>query len=221
MVAVAAAGSVPVVARRVDFPCSLLGFTPPPCNVQLTFLPLADHWILVGLSAPGRPAQLARWLQPHTRGEINVDPGLSPKILRARFETLPAPWARMLADVFVIFLELTPEGTASVFIEDSQERVDLFVASLQVDDKVSQRDVLPANESIELTARQLEVLALAVALGYYETPHKLNLREIAEKLKISVGGLSELLRRGESLIITHYIDSLSRSRWHEATDLGA
>ncbi|HVM45584.1 MAG TPA: helix-turn-helix domain-containing protein, partial [Candidatus Thermoplasmatota archaeon] len=180
--------------------------------------PVGDHWIVVALSAPGKPAQVARWLRPHTQGEINLDPGLSPKILRARFDALPAAWARMLEDVLVIFLELTPEGSASVFVEDSQERVDRFVASLQIDEQVRQRQVEPSKERVKLTARQLEVLALAVALGYYETPHKLNLREIAQKLKISVGGVSELLRRGESLIITSYVDSLSRSQWKDPSE---
>lgn len=209
---------LPVVARRVDLPCALLGFETPPCNVHLTFLPLSDHWMLVALSAPGKPAQVARWLRPHTQGAINIDPGISPKVLRARFERLPDAWARMLADVLVIFLELTPDGTASVFIEDSQERVDRFVASLQVDDQVRQRQIHPRESKAKLTARQLEVLALAVALGYYETPHKLNLREIAAKLGLSVGGVSELLRRGESLIITSYVDSLARSRWNDPAE---
>ncbi|HUR69427.1 MAG TPA: helix-turn-helix domain-containing protein [Candidatus Thermoplasmatota archaeon] len=208
----------PLVARRVDLPGSVLGFTIPPCNVHLTFLPVGDHWLLVALSAPGKPAQVARWLRPYTRGEINVDPGLSPRILRARFDVLPVAWAKMLADVLVLFLELTPEGSASVFVEDSQERVDRFVEALQVDEQVRQRHVDQSQDRVKLTPRQLEVLALAVALGYYETPHKLNLREIAEKLKLSVGGVSELLRRGESLIITNYVDSLSRSRWQDPAE---
>lgn len=202
-----------VVARRVDLPCSMVGFSPPPCNVHLTFLPVGDRWTLVALSAPGKPAQVARWLQQYSPSAINLAPGLAPKLLRAHFDALPGQWGDVLAAVLVIFIELTPEGSASIFIEDSEARVERFVDSVQVDVQVRQRVTQSGTERVKLTARQLEVLALAVALGYYETPHKLNLRLLAEKLGISVAAVSELLRRGESLIITNYVDSLSKSQW--------
>lgn len=191
----------------------MVGFEPPPCNVHLTFVPVGDRWTLVALSAPGKPAHVARWLKKYDPTEIHLAPGLAPKLLRAHFDELPGSWGTLLTAVLVLFIELTPEGSASIFIEDSEARVERFVESVQVDVQVRQRVTQSGTERVKLTARQLEVLALAVALGYYETPHKLNLRLLAEKLGMSVGAVSELLRRGESLIITNYVDSLSQSQW--------
>lgn len=203
----------PIVARRVDLPCEMVGFSTPPTRVQLTFLPVDGGWRLVALASPGKTTQVARWLKDYRPSQINVAPGLAPKILRASFDAMPPPWRQMLSAVLVIFIELTPEGSASIFIEDSEKRVERFVESMQVDAQVRQRVTQAEGERVKLTARQLDVLCLAVALGYYETPHKLNLRLLAEKLGIGVSAVSELLRRGESLIITSYVDSLSRSEW--------
>lgn len=203
----------PIVARRVDLPCEMVGFATPPTRVQLTFLPVGERWTLVALTAPGKAAQVARWLQAYAPSRINVAPGLAPKIVRASFDALPAPWSQMLSAVLVIYTEITAEGAASIFIEDSEARVERFVESVQVDAQVRQRVIQGGAVRVKLTARQLDVLCLAVALGYYETPHKLNLRFLAEKLGVGVSAVSELLRRGESLIITSYVDSLSRSEW--------
>ena len=209
-----------IVARRVDLPGALLGFTPaPPCQVHLKFLPSGDRWTLLGLVPPGMPPRVAEWLQAFRPSVINIAPGITPRILRAQFDELPAAWLQLVSTVIVHSLELTPEGSASVFVEDSPAKVAAFIATipdsrLQVRERKSQS----SPERVKLTARQLEVMSLAVALGYYETPHKLNLRLLAQKLGLSVGAVSELLRRGESLIVTNYIDSLSESEWADTAD---
>jgi hypothetical protein len=173
--------------------------------------------MLLALTAPGMPTQVARWLQPFRPADIMIGPGIAPKVLRAHFKELPKPWEQMLSTVIVHYVELTPEGSASIFVEDSPEKVQRFVESLPGDPlQVRERKTQTSAGRVKLTGRQLEVLSLAVALGYYETPHKLNLRALGKRLGLSVGTVSELLRRGESLIITNYIDSLSESRWGHA-----
>jgi hypothetical protein len=171
--------------------------------------------MLLAVTAPGFPARLARWLQKFHPLNVYVAPGIAPSVLRAHFDPLPGPWQALLSAVIVHYVELTPEGSASIFVEDSPEKVRRFIDSFASDPlTIRDRQTQSSVERVTLTTRQLEVLSLAVALGYYETPHKLNLRELAKKLGLSVGAVSELLRRGESLIITNYIDSMS------ASDLG-
>ncbi|MHA1265990.1 MAG: helix-turn-helix domain-containing protein [Candidatus Helarchaeota archaeon] len=47
----------------------------------------------------------------------------------------------------------------------------------------------------QLTARQTEVLDMAVTLGYYEIPRKITLTELANRLNIAKSTLSGILRR--------------------------
>jgi hypothetical protein len=205
-----------MVARRIDLPCQAAGFpTAPPCRLQLKFLPQGETWTLLALTEPGLTSQVSRWLLPFGPLEVLIAPGLAPKVLRAKFDALPAAWTQMLSTVRVQYVQLTPEGSASIFVEDSPDKVDGFVATLRLESfAVRQRKTQAGPAVVRLTARQLEVLALAVALGYYETPHKVSLRTLASKLGLSVGAVSELLRRGESLIITNYVDTLSAASWH-------
>lgn len=53
------------------------------------------------------------------------------------------------------------------------------------------------------TRRQEEVLRIALALGFYEVPRKIGLKELAKIFGISPRGLSEILRRGERKVIAH------------------
>jgi len=211
-----------LVSRRIDLPGAAAGFAePPPCRVHLKFLLRGDRWTLLALSAPGMPAKVARWLMPFGPAEIAIAPGIAPRVLRAKFDVLPPLWKQMLATVIVHYVDLTPEGSASIFVADSLDKVERFVKVLRVESSVVRaRKSLPGPARVELTARQLEVLALAVALGYYETPHKVGLRALAKKLGLSVGATSELLRRGESLIITSYVDALTASKWKQLQESG-
>jgi hypothetical protein len=63
-------------------------------------------------------------------------------------------------------------------------------------------------------------------MGYYDIPHNLDLRTLAATMGISLGSVSELLRRGESAVIMNYVDSLAsapwdpleESEWHDSQD---
>lgn len=62
----------------------------------------------------------------------------------------------------------------------------------------------------QLTDRQREVLLAAYDAGYYETPRRVNLTEVAELLDISKATCSDILHRAEEAIIDQYVDSLQR-----------
>ncbi len=203
-----------VVARRLDLPSDLTGFTPPPYPVQIKFVQNDDKWRLVALTSPGKPPQIARWLEQFEPVSIYIGTGISPRVLRADFDRLPGRWEKIVQAVNMQFAQLTPEGVASIFVEDAPQRMEKFLASMENGDpEIRARKSHMDPEKVQLTPRQMEVLSVAVALGYYEVPHKLNLRQLASKLDLSVGAVSELLRRAEALIITSYVDSLSRDRW--------
>jgi len=59
-------------------------------------------------------------------------------------------------------------------------------------------------EKEDLTARQEQIVKMALNLGFFEFPKKVRLVELSEKLGISPGTLSEILRRAEKHILTRY-----------------
>lgn len=61
------------------------------------------------------------------------------------------------------------------------------------------------NDTI-LTARQQEVLSIAFEAGYYDTPRKTSLTQVAESIDISKATCSDILHRAEGKIIEQYID---------------
>ncbi len=212
----------PHVSKRLDLSCSTLGFSPPPCGVQIKFLPGQEgRWTLVALTPPAQPPNVARWLEDYGPASIQIASGLAPKVLHASFDELPKDWERMLEAVEVQFVELTPEGAASLFAHGTPDRIERFVETLE-DNRPDQPDALEIRsrearmdtEDDALTSRQMEILSRAVALGYYEIPHNLTLRELADRLDLSVGTVSELLRRAEAKIITSHVDSWVESRWN-------
>jgi predicted DNA binding protein len=56
----------------------------------------------------------------------------------------------------------------------------------------------------DLTARQEQIVKMALDMGYFEFPKKIKLEELSERLSISAGTLSEILRRAEKNILTNY-----------------
>jgi len=62
----------------------------------------------------------------------------------------------------------------------------------------------------QITSRQEDLVRIAFDLGYFEYPKRLNLEELSAKLGISIGTLSEILRRGEKHILSKYFDSTSQ-----------
>ncbi len=58
----------------------------------------------------------------------------------------------------------------------------------------------------ETTARQEEILRVALDLGYFDFPKRIRLEVLAEKLNISPGTLSEILRRAEKNILSSHFE---------------
>lgn len=58
-----------------------------------------------------------------------------------------------------------------------------------------------------LTARQQEVVELAVKHGYYESPRQCTLSDLADRLNVNKSVVSRILQRAEGHIITAYCSS--------------
>lgn len=56
-----------------------------------------------------------------------------------------------------------------------------------------------------LSDRQREILLTAVEQGYYDTPRKCSLTELAEKLGVAKSPASETLHRAEGAVITRFV----------------
>ncbi|SIR83371.1 helix-turn-helix domain-containing protein [Natronorubrum thiooxidans] len=64
------------------------------------------------------------------------------------------------------------------------------------------------HESQLLSDRQLEVVVAAVEAGYYDTPRRCSLTELADHLGIAKSTCSETLHRAEEGIIKRFVDDL-------------
>jgi len=57
-----------------------------------------------------------------------------------------------------------------------------------------------------LTARQREVLTVAIEMGYYETPRRATLTEVADALSVSKATASDVLHRAEGHVVHRFAD---------------
>jgi predicted DNA binding protein len=66
-------------------------------------------------------------------------------------------------------------------------------------------NVMVLRTARELTAKQEETLRMAFDLGYFDTPKKINLDELAKRLNISKAVLDVMLRRAQRKIVASHI----------------
>jgi predicted DNA binding protein len=56
----------------------------------------------------------------------------------------------------------------------------------------------------ELTARQENILQIALEKGYFEFPKKITLRQLAKTLDVAPATLTEILRRGQKRVLQEH-----------------
>ena len=98
----------------------------------------------------------------------------------------PASWrfiARRTSDLRQIMTKLSREGI--------QARIE---------------DVSPLDQKATLTNRQKEILATAVARGYFDFPRKTSLTELSQMVGVKPSTLSEILRSAERRIMQNAVD---------------
>ena len=57
-----------------------------------------------------------------------------------------------------------------------------------------------------LTDHQEKTLWIALKLGFFEFPRKIHMKELADKLGVSLSTLSETLRRGLKNMLVHRLE---------------
>ncbi|HUR62399.1 MAG TPA: helix-turn-helix domain-containing protein [Candidatus Thermoplasmatota archaeon] len=155
---------------------------------------------------------MSHWLKPYALA-VKVAPGIAPKVVSGMSTALPSVWEQAANVVTVHHLDLEQGGYASLFVEGERAEVQKLICSLgdavpasRPTHRVRCRVVRSYWDEPAVTRRQHQVLASAVAAGYYEIPHCLDMRELAIRLGLSLGSVSELLRRAERGVIESYID---------------
>ena len=212
--------------HRIDMPAGQAGFPAPPCPVQLKFLPSspAGGWVLLANCQPDSTGAVAAWLAGQQGlQDIAIGPGIAPRLVRAHAAALPPTWAMAATLAAVHHLDLRGPS-ASWFVEGAAEDIAALLDRLRSAGPpaaeagpVRCRSIRVAGTPAVITRRQQEALATAVAMGYYEIPHRVDLRRLAERSGVSLGSFAELLRRAESSVLSHHVDSrlLAWSAWDD------
>lgn len=205
--------------HRIDMPVEQAGFPAPPCPVQVKFLPSpqAGGWALLANVRPGDARDVAAWLgRQDGFQDVCIGPGIAPRLVRARAAVLPAPWPTVATLAAVHHLDLRAQS-ASWFVEGDRDDIAALLRLLRstassdgagpVARPIRCRSIQLPGRPAAITRRQQEALSAAVALGYYEIPHRIDLRGLAKRTGVSLGSFAELLRRAESTVLSHHVDS--------------
>lgn len=86
--------------------------------------------------------------------------------------------------------------------EDTLKKLTERLSSKGVNYTITQVSRIAAKN--ELTARQEQIAKISLEMGYFEFPKKIGIEELARRLGISAGTLSEILRRAEKNILSRY-----------------
>jgi predicted DNA binding protein len=68
----------------------------------------------------------------------------------------------------------------------------------------------PIDSREVLTRRQEEIIMIAYERGFFETPRKIKLRDLARLTRVSQATLSEILRKGQKKIVVDYLRTRQR-----------
>lgn len=120
-------------------------------------------------------------------------------LLSARAAGLPLrPPIDITDGVAVVWATGSPDR-----LSDFADQLESFGMSFEVDRVTPQVDTASL-----LTERQREVVAEAVERGYYDTPRRCTLTELADALGIAQSTCSETLHRAEGTIVRAFIEEL-------------
>lgn len=113
------------------------------------------------------------------------------------------------------------DGTAELIVSGAYDRLSGFVEQLDQHGFSFTVEYAGRHDTDDelLTTRQRTVLTTAVELGYYETPRRITLTELADELDVAKSTASECLHRAESAVIAAFVDDLVASRMPMATNV--
>jgi predicted DNA binding protein len=106
------------------------------------------------------------------------------------------------ASCFLVSGTTKPDGKLEWTLLGSDSMVKSLLKELEEEQVVAEVvRISKLEEEEELTARQENILQIALEKGYFEFPKKLTLRQLAKVLDISPATLTEILRRGQKRVL--------------------
>jgi predicted DNA binding protein len=109
------------------------------------------------------------------------------------------------ADCFLVSATSKPDGKLEWTVLGNDTMVKSLMQELEnqkVAGQVVKVSTIKGEE--ELTARQENILQIALEKGYFEFPKKITLRQLARTLDISPATMTEILRRGQKRILQEH-----------------
>ena len=109
------------------------------------------------------------------------------------------------ADCFLVSATSKPDGKLEWAVLGSDTMVKSLMLKLEnqkVTGEVVKISRLKGEE--DLTARQENILQIALEKGYFEFPKRITLRQLAKVLDVSPATLSEILRRGQKGVLEEH-----------------
>lgn len=128
-----------------------------------------------------------------------------------RFETTQ-PFVLLSARASGVPLEhpvTVRDGTATLRVTAPRDRLRALRDQFERDDIEARVEAVSPStpDGSVLTDRQRAVLERAVELGYYETPRRVTLSDLAADLGVAKSTLSETLHRAESTLVRLHLDA--------------
>ncbi|MUM64295.1 bacterio-opsin activator [Acidianus infernus] len=112
------------------------------------------------------------------------------------------PIERILSNYIIMNGTATNDGMYwTVILSDYTELKKMLRDFVEHHIEVKVVKVIKVKSEDVLTARQEQILKIAFEAGYFDYPKKIRIKELAEKLNMSVSNLSEILRRAERNVI--------------------
>lgn len=106
---------------------------------------------------------------------------------------------------FLVSVSSKPDGYVEWIVIGSHEAYRELLGSLEGQGVgVEVKRLSKAKGGKSLTARQEQILQIALEKGYFEYPKNIDLRSLASILDVSAPTLSELLRKAQKKILTEY-----------------
>jgi predicted DNA binding protein len=109
------------------------------------------------------------------------------------------------ADCFLVSASSKPDGKLEWTVLGNDTMVKSLMQELE-SQKVTGEvvKISKIKDEEELTARQEEILQIALEKGYFEFPKKITLRQLAKVLDVSPATLTEILRRGQKRVLQEH-----------------
>ena len=206
---------------RFDLPCEALGFDPPLIPINVKFLgPGAEGtvpWTAILFVAAGKAREAEAWMRSHAAGNATLAPGLAPRTIRYSMHAVPPAWERWLTAARILQVDLAGHGLATVYVQGSAAELATLAGRLTANPSAMRQRISGTKplESVPMTPRQLEVLCNAVTMGYYDVPHRVDLRLLGRSMDLSVSAVSQLLRRAQGQVIRAFVDASALTNSHE------